>query len=120
MAGNLLLCACKHFKPYKRSTMQATREKLRRRSEKKRTPNEYERIERRTAYVPNDNDEENDERDIQLEVEDGSESAVVERRGNDYYGSRRTDDKLEYFVVRQLASCSQLRPTPQSRSSTRS
>ena len=59
--------------PSIRSAMQATHEKLTRISEKKRTPNEDERNERRSAYVPNDNDEENGERDLELDGEGGSE-----------------------------------------------
>ena len=89
--------------PTKRSSMRATREKLSRRSEKRREPTEEERNEMRSAYSPTDNEEENEERDARLEDEERSETADFERRGNDYYGSRRTDEELDHYVLQEIS-----------------
>ena len=83
--------------------MRATHEKLSRRSEKRMAPTEEERIERRSAYAPTENDEENEERDARLEDEEESETVGFERRGNDYYGSRRSDEELDYYVLQAIS-----------------
>ena len=78
--------------PTKRTSSQATLGKLSRLNEKRMAPTEEERNERRSAYVPTGNDENNEEHEARLEIKDGSETADFELRGNDYYGSQRTDE----------------------------
>ena len=88
--------------PTKRSSLRATSEKLSRRSEKRRASTEEKRNERRSAYAPIDDEEENEKRDARVEDEEGNEAAGFKRRGNDDYGSRRTDEELDHYVLQAL------------------